>query len=192
MKTVISVDGAKPDVATAKKYNMRYVHLPHGYDGISDDRAKELAKRCAIYLGRFIFTAIMEASQSSRSGRCGVVAGTVKPADAKNILKTAGTSENYRGLYQSVESAQPIDGKVLDELKIGFQEVEKVPPMAESMIAIEHLHDQLKNFKKLDWEKLLDHPDLLAPHEALLREQFTELLRTDEVKKVTYRISKAL
>src|SRR5262245_11928799 len=30
IKTVISVDGAKPDVALAKKYGMRYVHLPHG------------------------------------------------------------------------------------------------------------------------------------------------------------------
>ena len=44
VKTVISVDGAKPDVDLAKKHGMRYVHLPHGYDGVPDDRAKELAK----------------------------------------------------------------------------------------------------------------------------------------------------
>src|SRR5690349_9452889 len=34
IKTVISVDGAKPDVATAKKHGLRYVHMPHGYDGV--------------------------------------------------------------------------------------------------------------------------------------------------------------
>lgn len=28
IKTVISVDGAKPDVARAEKYGLRYVHLP--------------------------------------------------------------------------------------------------------------------------------------------------------------------
>jgi hypothetical protein len=44
IKTVISVDGAKPDVATSKKYGMRYVHLPHGYDGVPEQRGKELAK----------------------------------------------------------------------------------------------------------------------------------------------------
>src|SRR4051812_11985448 len=34
IKTLISVDGVKPDVAQAKKFGMRYVHLPHGYDGV--------------------------------------------------------------------------------------------------------------------------------------------------------------
>src|SRR5262245_15845815 len=44
IRTVISVDGAKPDVELARKFGMRYVHLPHGYDGIPKERAKELAK----------------------------------------------------------------------------------------------------------------------------------------------------
>src|SRR5262245_25679022 len=44
IKTIISVDGAKPDVEMAQKYGMRYVHLPHGYDGVPESRAKELAK----------------------------------------------------------------------------------------------------------------------------------------------------
>src|SRR5258706_10041968 len=37
IKTIISVDGAKPDVEMAKKYGLRYVHLPHGYDGIPEE-----------------------------------------------------------------------------------------------------------------------------------------------------------
>src|SRR5687768_16523197 len=32
VKTIISVDGAQPDVAGAKQFGMRYVHLPIGYD----------------------------------------------------------------------------------------------------------------------------------------------------------------
>src|SRR5688572_16858773 len=44
VKTIISVDGAKPDVALAKKYGMRYVHLPHGYDGISTNLQLHLVK----------------------------------------------------------------------------------------------------------------------------------------------------
>ena len=44
VKTIISVDGAQPDVAGARKYGLRYVHLPHGYDGISRTRQRELAK----------------------------------------------------------------------------------------------------------------------------------------------------
>src|SRR4051812_16326485 len=34
VKTIISVDSAAPDVELAAAHGMRYVHLPHGYDGI--------------------------------------------------------------------------------------------------------------------------------------------------------------
>ena len=34
VQTIISVDGAKPDLDLAKEFSMRYVHIPHGYDGI--------------------------------------------------------------------------------------------------------------------------------------------------------------
>src|SRR5262245_46397548 len=36
VKTIISVDGARPEVELAKKYGLRYVHLPHGYDGVPE------------------------------------------------------------------------------------------------------------------------------------------------------------
>src|SRR3712207_3553770 len=31
---IVSVDGARPKVALARKYGLRYVHIPIGYDGI--------------------------------------------------------------------------------------------------------------------------------------------------------------
>jgi hypothetical protein len=186
VRTVISVDGAKPDVAMAKKFNMRYVHLPHGYDGVPDDRAKELAKAVKDLPGPIY---IHCHHGKHRSPAAAVVAcvgvGTIKPEDAKAILKTAGTSENYRGLYQSAEETRKIDDKVLDDLKIEFREIEKIPAMAQSMIAVEHLHNNLKKFKAAGWKLLPKEPALTPAHEALLlREQFTELLRTDELKKL--------
>lgn len=44
VKTIITVDGAKPDVERAKKFSMRYVHLPIGYDGVPADQGLRLAK----------------------------------------------------------------------------------------------------------------------------------------------------
>src|SRR5262245_33238393 len=32
VRTIISVDGARPDVATAHRFGLLYVHLPFGYD----------------------------------------------------------------------------------------------------------------------------------------------------------------
>lgn len=54
--------------------------------------------------------------------------------------------------------------------------------MAKTMVAMEHAMDHLKLLGQHDWQDLETHPDLVAAHEALmLREHFTELLRTDVV-----------
>ena len=34
IRVIVSVDGAAPDVAAAKRHGLRYVHAPFGYDGI--------------------------------------------------------------------------------------------------------------------------------------------------------------
>src|SRR4051812_33660083 len=34
IRTIVTVDGSMPDVETARKFGLRYVHLPVGYDGI--------------------------------------------------------------------------------------------------------------------------------------------------------------
>src|SRR5690349_16800920 len=47
VKTILSVDGSKPDAATARKHGLRYVHLPIGYDGVPTNRIAELAKLTA-------------------------------------------------------------------------------------------------------------------------------------------------
>ena len=44
VKTIISVDGAKPAVALAKEHGLRYVHLPIGYDGVPYDQGLRLAR----------------------------------------------------------------------------------------------------------------------------------------------------
>src|SRR3984893_602801 len=44
IQTVISVDGARPDVETAHKFGLRYVHLPIGYDGVPPEQGLRIAK----------------------------------------------------------------------------------------------------------------------------------------------------
>ena len=72
---------------------------------------------------------------------------------------------------------------MLDALMAEFPETAELPAMAEAMVQIEHLHDHLQQFAENNWRALADKPDLDPPHEALLlREQFTELLRTPAAK----------
>jgi len=183
VKTVISVDGAKPDVATAEKYGMRYVHLPHSYDGVPQQRAKELAKAVRDLPGPIYIHCHHGKHRSPAASAVACVgAGLIRPEDAATVLNVAGTSEAYRGLFQSADAAQAFDKALLDELPAEFPAEAKLPAMAEAMVEIEHIHDRLKAIEKAGWQTPTDMPALVPDHEALLlREQFTELLRTKEL-----------
>lgn len=182
VKTVISVDGAKPDVEAARRHGMRYVHLPHGYDGIPEERAKELAKAVRDLPGPIYIHCHHGQHRSPAAATVACVqAGLIAPDSALLVLKTAGTSENYRGLYQSAERARRLDDALLNELNVEFRETVDLPPMAEAMVALERTFDHLKQVSENNWRRTEAHPDIAPAHEALLlKEHFTELLRTDE------------
>lgn len=184
IKTVISVDGAKPDVELAKKHHLRYVHLPHGYDGIPPERVQDLAKAVRDLPGPIYIHCHhgKHRSPAAAAVAC-VAAGLLEPGGAVAVLQAAGTSENYRGLYESAREARPLDAALLAQLKADFPETATLPPLAEAMIPVEHTHDHLKQIEAAGWKSPPQSPDLDPAHEALLlREHFTELLRMEAVQ----------
>ncbi len=185
IKTVISVDGMTPDVAMAKRHGLSYVHLPHGYDGIPSQRIKELAKAVHGLPGPIYIHCHhgKHRSPAAASVAC-VSAGLIPPDMAVSVLELAGTNPGYRGLFQAAQEAAPFEQALLNELHVEFQEVQKIPPMAEAMVHLSHAADHLKLIAEAGWKSPANHPDLEPAHEALLlRELFTEMLRTDEVKQ---------
>jgi protein tyrosine phosphatase (PTP) superfamily phosphohydrolase (DUF442 family) len=185
VKTVISVDGATPNVALAKSFGLRYVHLPHGYDGIPQERLVELTKAIRELPGPiYIHCHHGKHRAPAAAAAVCVAAGYLDNAQALSILATAGTSKGYRGLYQTVEKAALISDEVLKAAPSDFPETAVIPPLADAMVAIEQTHDNLKTVAASQWKPTEKHPDIDPSHEALLlREHFTELLRTDEVKR---------
>ncbi|WP_145089855.1 protein-tyrosine phosphatase family protein [Rosistilla carotiformis] len=179
IKTIISVDGAQPDVEMAKRFGLRYVHLPHGYNGISTERTQELAKAVRVLESPIYIHCHhgKHRSPAAAAVAC-IAAGQIPAADATAILELAGTSRNYQGLYRAAIAAQPIASTTLDALEVDYKSKVDPPPMVEQMIAIEHAHDHLKQFAADAWKASPKHPDLDPAHEALLlREHFTEMLR---------------
>ena len=184
VKTIISVDGAAPDVETAHKFGLRYVHLPIGYDDVAADEGKAIARAIdelpgPIYVhchhGRHRAAAAVAVA-------C-VLNGSLKPRQAESVLKTFGTGENYKGLWASALAARPVDRTVLDAVKVDYVERAKIPPLAEAMVHIDETMDRLKLSAKNGWGVPPEHPDVDPPHEALqLVEHFRELGRTDDVR----------
>lgn len=182
VKTVISVDGAKPELATAKKFGLAYVHLPHGYDGISPQRAIELAKAVNDLPGPVYIHCHHGKHRSPAAAAVACIgAGIITPETGKKVLKLAGTSSDYQGLHEVVARSQTIAN--LNAVKANFKESVDVPPLAASMVKIEQTFDHLKDIQQSGWRAPKSHPDLSPEHEALLlREHFTELLRTKHVR----------
>ena len=185
VKTIICVDGAKPEVALARKYGLRYVHLPHGYNGIQPERVEELAKAVRDLEGPIFIHCHHGKHRSPAAAAVACVStGMIEASSSLAILKLAGTNENYRGLFEAVASARRLPDAMLDALQVNLPESAKLPPMAEGMVELQHTHDHLKQIAASGWQTLPDHPDLYPAHEALLlKEHFTEMLRLEVVAK---------
>jgi protein tyrosine phosphatase (PTP) superfamily phosphohydrolase (DUF442 family) len=185
IKTIISVDGAKPDLELAKKHGLKYVHLPHSYDGVPEQRGYELAKAVRDFEGPIYIHCHhgKHRSPAAAAVAC-ITAGLIEPAMASGILQLAGTNPNYRGLYESAQSAHKLDATVLDALKADFPESAELTPMAEAMVHLEHTQDRVKMIAAAGWKSPASHPEIIPAQEVLLlKEHFKELLRAESVGK---------
>lgn len=186
VKTIVSVDGGKPDVEAARKHGLRYVHLPYGYDGIPTNRAVELAQLTTEVSGPFFVhchhglhrgpaaVAVMcEASEGWTTNR------------AVEWLRVAGTSPDYPGLYRAARDFKPPTAAERAAVK-GFPEITKPSTLVDTMVTIDEHFSRLKQVQKAGWKTPPGHADVSPAHEAtMLWEQFKEMDRTADTAKQT-------
>jgi protein tyrosine phosphatase (PTP) superfamily phosphohydrolase (DUF442 family) len=183
VKTIISVDGAKPDSAMAKKYGMRYVHLPIGYDGVTEQRGREIAKAIDELPGPVYVHCHHGKHRSAAAVAVACVYnGQIAPDQAEAVLRTFGTGANYQGLWKAAREARPLDSKDLAGFRVEYVEAALIGDMAQAMVSIDHRWDHLKLSQAIQFAPPPEHPDINPPHEALqLTEHFHELSRLQEV-----------
>jgi protein tyrosine phosphatase (PTP) superfamily phosphohydrolase (DUF442 family) len=186
VQTILSVDGARPDIERARKYGLRYVHLPIGYDGVPREQALRIARAVRdlpgpVYIhchhGKHRGPAAAAVAHLFLDEHC-------TPADAVAEMHRAGTDAHYAGLYASAQKLRRPTPKELDQIKADFPEVAPVAALAEFMVSIDTHWDQLKLVQQAGWKTPKDHTDLDPPHEALqLAEQFREAARLPSVRE---------
>jgi len=184
VKTIISVDGARPEVEMARKHGLRTVHLPISYDGVSQERALELAKAIEELEGPIYVHCHHGQHRGPTAAVVGcVVAGQMDSAHAIDTLKILGTGREYVGLWASAREARKAEISALHRLEVDFRETAPVPPFAEAMVSVDSGLERVQLCAASGWKKPAGHPDVDPPHEALrLREIFAELMRTDDFK----------
>jgi protein tyrosine phosphatase (PTP) superfamily phosphohydrolase (DUF442 family) len=184
VRTLISVDGTKPEVERAAKYGLRYIHLPHGYDGIASNTAVRLAQAAGTVEGP-IFVHCHHGKHRGPAAVgviCQATAGwTTNQAVA--FMKQAGTSADYPGLYRANLGFRVPDAAELARLPADFPARAEVSGLVDAMVEIDHRWDHLKAIQQAGWKVPANQPDLVPASEAkLLAETYRELQRTAEAR----------
>ena len=185
VKTIVSVDGARPDVEAARKHGLRYVHLPVGYDGVPTNRVAELAKLAATMPGPFFVHCHhgKHRGPAAAAVLCEVSANWL-PAEAEAFMKQAGTSPDYAGLYRSAREFQNPEAKGLAAVTNALPEVAVTGSLVQSMVAADAACERLRECQQAGWRTPPAQPDVSPAHEALqLWEVLRELQRSQAMQR---------
>jgi len=188
VKTIISVDGSKPNLELAHKFGMRYIHLPIGYDAVPRSRALDLTK--AVQLSTGAGRIYLHCHHGKHRGPAAIAAvcratrgWSAERAD--EFLKQAGTSPDYAGLHRDVRAYGIPGADELARLPNTFPEVAPTPALVDAMVAIDEHHDALKAAQKAGWREVPGHPGLTPDQPAVLAwELLREMAREPEAKKL--------
>jgi len=176
VKTIVSVDGARPDTELARKFGLRYVHIPIGYDRIPDEATAALTRVVREIDGPIYFHCHHGKHRGPAAAAITCLAsGKTTSQTAIAFLELAGTGKEYAGLWRDVAAFRPpaADAR-LPEL-VERAEVDSLPM---AMAGLDRQWDNLKLCRDAGWKAPQEHPDLDPRQMALLvREAFTEAVR---------------
>ena len=169
VRTIISVDGAAPDIAAARAVGLRYIHLPIGYNGMDHERTLEIAKAVKVSLAKgpvYIHCHHGKHRSAGAAGAAAVTLGWLSTDEATRKLHISGTAPDYTGLYQCVSVAQVASAAELDKVPDTFPELSRPSGYVRSMVEIDQVMDHLKAIENAGWAVPTDHPDLVPVAEA--------------------------
>jgi len=166
IKTIISADGALPDLEQAKAHGMRYIHIPIGYGGIGRQSSNAITRAMReadgpVYVhchhGRHRGPALAALALRAETG--------CDTETALKVLEKCGTGKEYKGLWKDVaEYTPPRPDEPVPELHA----ISPVDNMAQAMVKMDRAWDNIGKIQKAGWKTPKDHPDLSADHEILI------------------------
>ncbi len=169
VKTIISVDGAEPEVDKASARGIRYIHLPIGYDGFDEQRKLQLVRATRDAMADGPVYIHCHHGKHRSAGAAATIAtslGWESSETGVERMKVSGTAPNYTGLYACATSAVPLTVVVIDSVPAGFPSVWKPSSFVKGMVEIDAVTEHLKTIEKAGWVSPVDHPDLVPAAEA--------------------------
>lgn len=182
IKTIISVDGLRPNLKAAKDHGIEYYHIPFGYDSIPE-KAQQQLTRVAREIEGPIYVHCHHGRHRGPAAMAIICQAAQKfdTKEAVQFMQQAGTSAQYKGLWKSVREFTPPDKQVtLPKLK----HVSEVNFLVDNMAQMDRLSDlissELKQQNALSTKSLQENALLL--HE-LMFETNRQLKQTQPEKQ---------
>jgi hypothetical protein len=167
VKTIISVDGATPDLDRASARGMRYVHIPITYSTVTTEQQLEIARAIRDLPGPvYLHCHHGKHRGPAAAAAAAVLLGMMNPDEAVAFMKEAGTADTYTGLYQCVAEATPASTAALDAAPGAFPEVRRAHGIVAAMVEIDLALEHLREVRDAGWTTPADHPDLVPAAEA--------------------------
>lgn len=183
-RTIVSVDGAKPDLELAHKYGLRYVHVPTQYSGTKPDEIARIAKAIETSDGPvYVHCHHGKHRSPAALGATCVAMGILTTEQALAEMKVSGTDPKYKGLFRDVVNAKPITTEQRAAVPAELPEYVRAGDLSQSMVGVDRLWDHIKASKEAKWSVPPASPDVDPPHEArMLWEHYREIARLDDAK----------
>lgn len=153
IQTIISVDGARPDVEAAEAAGLRYVHVPLNYRDVPLEQLRLLA--AAQRLPGPIY---LHCHHGKHRGPAAALAvsqalGANLPGErVREILKSLGTGAQYQGLYAAAAQAPMLDPQQIPPTD-RLVAVAEVPDFITRMVAIDTAWDELLKLSRQNWKR---------------------------------------
>jgi protein tyrosine phosphatase (PTP) superfamily phosphohydrolase (DUF442 family) len=176
--TILSVDGAAPDVAGAEAAGLHYVHVPIGYDGVSADAQARIIKAVEdsagpVYIhchhGQHRGPAAAAVAREAVDG--------VGNDEAVAELKASGCSPSYPGLFRDVQNWKAPSAATL--AAVGpLPSAVKPGGVRDVMVHVDQRMDLIKACRAARWATPPQSPDVVPADEVtIVYEAFRELQR---------------
>ncbi len=167
VKTIITVDGATPDVQRARARGIRYVHIPITYAQVNTAQQLEIARAVRDLPGPIYLHCHHGMHRGpAAAASAAVLLGEVSPQQGVDFMKLAGTAPQYQGLYACVASATAASAQAINAAPADFPELRRADGIVASMVETDIAHDNLKAIKAAGWKVPQHHPDLVPAAEA--------------------------
>lgn len=166
VNTVVSVDGAVPQIESAKKAGIRYIHIPVGYDGISEHAGLSLTRVVRETNGPIYFHCHHGRHRGPAAAAIACrIEGTADDRRALEIMVQAGTNREYTGLWRDVAGFVVPGG---DAHLPPLVEIAPVESMAKAMVRVNQRFETLKTSSAAIRPSSCEDSQRTATQDALL------------------------